>query len=63
MKIRTQTVKRLTGWDLAAIEWALQQDTTIDAVSRDRLIESIRKADGGKLTRRIAVTEPNREGD
>ena len=63
MKIRTETVKRLTGWDLAAIEWALQQDTRIDAVSRDRLIESIRKADGGKLTRRIAVTEPNREGD
>jgi hypothetical protein len=54
MKIRTETVKHLTGWDLAAIEWALQQDTRIDAVSRDRLIEAIRKADGGKLTRRVA---------
>ena len=58
MKARTETVKRLTGWDMAVLERALRKlsgTTEIDPVSLDYLIEAVSTADSGKLTRRVAT--------
>ena len=58
MKVKTETVLRLNAWHLAAIEEALRNGLPhVDADSLARLIRALAKADGGKLTRRIAVAD------
>ena len=55
--MRTETVHRLTTRELALIEEAVRGYgfPGIDKTITDHLIEKIAKADGGKLTRRVAT--------